>query len=517
MRFKRLLVILLIITVLCVAVACNDDSDTQTPDNVTDDTTDIPSGDNTGTPSGGDDDVEGDEPAGSKDEEETPALEYESDGEFYYTSVSDGYAVVKAVDPDIITAVIPAEFNSKPVTRIADEAFYNSDFLDAVTLPKTVVSIGDRAFSLCYELESVIFEEGSELNELGCGVFRCAESLESIDFPQSLTSIGSDCFNEAKELLVISGLDNVIRIGRDAFKDTAYMVKQSETPGLVVIGKTAYDFIAAEGYSGTLDVYSGVESIADGAFENADTVFEVKIAATVTHIGEGAFACSDKIEKISVDAGNPVYYSEDNAVLYKNGDTVTLIRGTNTVPEGVTHIAAKAFSGSAVITEADIPDTVVSIGKEAFRDCRKLETVTIPEGIRLIDEYSFWGALELQSVTVPASVREIAGTAFSGCEKLLTVTIDSPYVIEAATMALSVGHLLEYAETVYIPEIMTEEEYRAAAGALEEQFEGEELTAKQEELTAYYSAIKNASSDYLAAAFSKVISDLEGYRKFTRN
>ena len=31
MRFKRLLVILLIITVLCVTVACNDDSDTQTP------------------------------------------------------------------------------------------------------------------------------------------------------------------------------------------------------------------------------------------------------------------------------------------------------------------------------------------------------------------------------------------------------------------------------------------------------------------------------------------------------
>ena len=517
MRFKRLFIILLIISVLCVAVACNDNSETQNPDNqdpttqdpsvppTTDPTPDTPSGD--GSDTGDDDD---------SDITEEP---FESDGEFYFSINSDGYSLVSAVDPELTIADIPATFNSKPVTEIADEAFHVASGLQDVNIPASVKRIGDRAFSLCRNLTTVTFGENSELYSIGDGAFRAAESLKSIALPDSVRIIGADCFNEAESLESISGETNIIRIGRDAFDNTAYIKKQYEAFGVIVIGKTAYDYAEASDSDARCIVYAGVESIADGAFEDKDTITYVEIAATVTHIGEGAFAYCDNIESIVVDAANPVYYSEDNAVLEKTDGGIRLIRGVDAIPDDVTEIAAKAFSGSAALTDADLPDGVILLGKEAFAECRNLQSVVLSEGLTRIEESVFYGDEALQSASVPAGIRDIAGTAFSDCTSLKTVIIDSPFVIEAADMSMSAGHLLQWADTVYVAEPLTDAELAAAIDKLAEERSGEELELAAEKLEEYNISLKNANSAYLAAAFkeSGSSSDFPGYRLFIRN
>ena len=44
---------------------------------------------------------------------------------------------------------IPGEYNGLPVTKIANEAFYNCENIKSVTIPESVTSIGACAFSGC--------------------------------------------------------------------------------------------------------------------------------------------------------------------------------------------------------------------------------------------------------------------------------------------------------------------------------------------------------------------------------
>ena len=47
-----------------------------------------------------------------------------------------------------------------------------------------------------------------------------------------------------------------------------------------------------------------------------------------------------------------------------------------------------------------IPDSVDSVGRSAFRDCRKLESVRIGNGVTYIGDYAFFGCTSLESLTI---------------------------------------------------------------------------------------------------------------------
>ena len=62
-----------------------------------------------------------------------------------------------------------------------------------------------------------------------------------------------------------------------------------------------------------------------------------------------------------------------------------------------------------------IPDGVTAIGKEAFRNCKRLESVVIPEGVTRINSRAFENCYNLRSVTIPLSMGDIAWDAFYDC------------------------------------------------------------------------------------------------------
>ena len=86
-------------------------------------------------------------------------------------------------------------------------------------------------------------------------------------------------------------------------------------------------------------------------------------------------------------------------------------------------------------------------------------------------------------------------------------------------MSMSAGHLLQWADTVYVAEPLTDAELAAAIDKLAEELSGEELELAAEKLEEYNISLKNANSAYLAAAFkeSGSSSDFPGYRLFIRN
>ena len=89
-----------------------------------------------------------------------------------------------------------------------------------------------------------------------------------------------------------------------------------------------------------------------------------------------------------------------------------------TIPNSVTSIGDDAFRECSGLTSVTIPNSVTSIGDEAFRDCSGLTSVTIPNSVTSIGSWAFSGCSGLTSVTIPNSVTIIDYSAFSSCSNL---------------------------------------------------------------------------------------------------
>lgn len=442
-RLKFIFVLSLIVAVLCFTVACNDDSGTKKPDNP--DASGPVGDDGTGGIIQNPDISDGDG-SGETDFEEAP----NSDGVLLYSPNKDSssYSVSGLTSSSTSTIEIPETFNSKPVTAIGAGAFRLSRITEVV-IGANVRTVGDRAFSLCYDLASVSFAPGSALNEIGDKAFYCCESLNGISIPDGVTSLGAECFAGAGSLCEIDFPAAIRYVGENAMADTAWFINAD--PGVVYIGTVAYGYKhVPEVTKLTLLFDEGTTAVADGAFYGDEIIVEIRIPASVTHIGYKAFAACKNLITVTVDKLNPAYYSEDNALVER--ETLTLLKGTEAVPEGVKAIGDYAFAFSSALTDVKLPADVERIGVSAFEGAENLVSFVLNDAVTEIPDGAFRDAVKLSSFAVPKGVSRIAGTAFSGCTALKTVYLNSPAVITEAKMSTSVGHLLEHADKVFVGE-----------------------------------------------------------------
>ena len=79
---------------------------------------------------------------------------------FAYDEVTDGYSIRKsqyALDEDFIGMLeIPGQYNSRDVVSIAEGTFQGFTGLTGVTLPEKLTSIGNKAFSGCTNINTII-------------------------------------------------------------------------------------------------------------------------------------------------------------------------------------------------------------------------------------------------------------------------------------------------------------------------------------------------------------------------
>ena len=81
-----------------------------------------------------------------------------------------------------------------------------------------------------------------------------------------------------------------------------------------------------------------------------------------------------------------------------------------------------------------VPEGVTRIGDRAFSGCENLQSITLPEGVTSIGDWAFYNCKSLQSITLPEGVTSIGNGAFEDCEKLQSVTIPDISINEFKTI-----------------------------------------------------------------------------------
>ncbi len=104
------------------------------------------------------------------------------------------------------------------VTKINDYAFYNCTSLTSITIPDSVTTIGAEAFAYS-PLETVNFEDNTQLESIGARAFWYCYNLKSISIPNSVTSIENYAFYYCYLLNNLTIPASVTSIGNNVFSE----------------------------------------------------------------------------------------------------------------------------------------------------------------------------------------------------------------------------------------------------------------------------------------------------------
>ena len=106
------------------------------------------------------------------------------------------------------------------------------------------------------------------------------------------------------------------------------------------------------------------------------------------------------------------------------------------IPESVKSIGNEAFWGCKGLASVVIPKGVTCIGWKAFAGCSSLTSVVIPKGVKSINYRAFEGCSSLTSVVIPASVTSINDRAFDGWQGL---RLEAPSISVSLFSAMKLG------------------------------------------------------------------------------
>ena len=354
------------------------------------------------------------------------------------------------------------------VTSIGDAAFGNCHRLANITILDSVTSIGDKAFENCYGLTNIIIP--GSVTSIGDYAFIDCVSLTSITIPDSVTSIGKSAFKNCGGLTSITIPDSVESIGDNAFYGCDSLTSIIIPNSITSIGDKAFE--SCYGLTNII-IPDSVESIGDNAFENCYGLTNIIIPDSVTSIGERTFencggltsvTIPDSVTSIGGGAFRETALYKDasnweGGVLYirnhlidankMTSDEYVVKNGTKTIadsafiynelkditiPDSVTSIGYRAFSGCRNLTSMTIPDSVTSIGDEAFKSCDSLTSINVAsdneyysdeDGVLFNKEKTalirYPKDKSEDAYTIPDSVEKICARAFYQCKKLKSV------------------------------------------------------------------------------------------------
>ena len=309
--------------------------------------------------------------------------------------------------------------------EIEDYAFSWCSSLESINIPNSVTSIGTCAFYQCKSLQSINIP--SSVTSISEFAFTWCRALKTINVPDCMTSIGAGAFKGCSSLKSINIPNSVTSIGRDIFYGCSSLKKIYISKDCPVYSKIkeVYPTIMLVNQSEMNEAHSlGLNSRAKKTFNDTDAVENISIIQFE----------DPEVERICHEHG--VYTYDDARKVKKIFDWFMQNETIETFNElkfftGLKEIEDYTFTWCRSLKEITIPSTVTRIGYCAFNVCRNLVLDTLPDNVTNIGMWAFHECKSLETMTLPNSVTDIEDYAFSRCYSLRSVTIpDSVTLIE---------------------------------------------------------------------------------------
>lgn len=301
----------------------------------------------------------------------------------------------------IESIMLPQNLRSLP-----NLVFYKCPSLERITLPSSIVSIGESAFSFT--------------------------PLESITLPQNLTTISDAAFNSCDSLTTVTNASTRLRsVGEHAFYGCRKLTS-IELPNAITIGNSAFNACS----SLTSINLPAVESLGASAFAGCKHLRQASLSESLTRINNSTFYGCDSLRTISdcenidtIDASafDMCYYLEAVPAMKK-----------------VKFVGKRAFWYCTHLNW-QLPEGLTTIDNYAFDGCKELET-TLPSTIEYIGDYAFRGSKMPSYLVIPNATTHLGSNAFDGCGEIDSISFGTglkvipPYSFQQLTASMGRIH-----------------------------------------------------------------------------
>lgn len=319
----------------------------------------------------------------------------------------------------------------------------NCPSLETVTLPSTLLWIGEYSFDACSRLKEIIIPEGVKI--MGQYTFKGCQSLKKASLPSTLTdsftydgctfasqynsgSNFADCTN-LEEVILPEGLTLLYSY----MFSGATSIKHITLPTTPKVINSAFN-----GCSGLLELElpNGLTQL--GNMYGCSSLKSLVIPESVTEVG--SLGSCTQLESITLPSGLTGWLPDFNGC--SNLKSITIpdnvigidrrnFIGCNSLKtvnisasSKLEEIKEEAFQGSS-ITEIHLPESVKKLGRYAFAYCTQLTHVTLPKNNTAfqMENFVFTGCSALENINLPTSLTSIPQDAFSNCTSLKEVTL----------------------------------------------------------------------------------------------
>lgn len=267
-------------------------------------------------------------------------------------------------------------------------------------------------------------ENLSENGEVTVGAENAEPSTTSLTegaytWDKSTSKFAKPVLNKGWELLENGALTISSQTGMTNWKQNGRPNNYSKVKSVTITGDVTEivenAFASCSNLTQVNITATGITSIGASAFQNTKSLTTIEIPASVTTIGNAAFAGSG-ISTFTVAEGSSSFKADADckALLTSNGKTLVVFApkatGSYTIPGGVETIGPYSFESSA-LTSLVIPSSVKTIREGAFY-LSALTSIEIGEAVETIEVMAFFRSA-LTSLVIPESVKTIGEGAFS--------------------------------------------------------------------------------------------------------